>query len=217
MKPRKPFIPPKWWLNPLPVHNYEADDLPILAKRLQSLSARLQYQISQALLAENFDVTGNGPFTIWNCKEMRKHLEGWSETSAGLGKGSLQRTDSSHDRSGIYVFVANYPKRDAFRPFYVGISRNICARLRQHLRGKTHHDASLLYAMLRGEPVSDVPTHLSRKDVPMTDAHATEVRAWLRRQKVAILPISCPVERYALEMHAAIAFQTGRWNAFETH
>jgi hypothetical protein len=53
----------------------------------------------------------------------------------------LARFGRTADCSGCYVLLE---KGD---PFYVGISRKVASRLSQHVKGKTHFDASLAYAM----------------------------------------------------------------------
>jgi len=210
------FIPPNSWLELNPVHNYLADDLPPLSGRLETIFIRLQRQIENALPAALFDKDGDGPVTLWKGEALECHLKDWREADACRENVDANQP-ASKDRAGIYVFAACVPNNGGNQPFYVGISRNLCTRLRQHLRGKSHNDSSLLYAMIRGEPVSEAGVRKSRKDVSMTDHYADNVRAWLKSQRVALLPIACPVERYLLELYAAIRLQTGKWNAFETH
>src|SRR5438046_2019519 len=60
----------------------------------------------------------------------------------GFGvKAILSRLGRNTDFSGCYVLL-----REG-KPFYVGISRTVVQRLRQHVTGKTHFDASLAYLM----------------------------------------------------------------------
>jgi hypothetical protein len=54
---------------------------------------------------------------------------------------ALRHMGRKNDFSGCYCLI------EPWEPFYVGISRNVAARLNQHYRGKTHFDASLAYAM----------------------------------------------------------------------
>src|SRR5713101_6657837 len=68
------------------------------------------------------------------------------------------------DFSGCYVFL------EAARPIYVGISRKVLARIRQHLCGKTHFDASLAYRMAK----ASMPTRLQR-DEGMLDSSFKKV------------------------------------------
>src|ERR1700732_338904 len=65
---------------------------------------------------------------------------------AGLGiKGVLSNLGRTEDLSGCYVLIHDR------RPFYVGISRSLIQRLRQHLTGRTHYDASLAYMMAKSK------------------------------------------------------------------
>ena len=58
------------------------------------------------------------------------------------GPASIARRLGLHgDFGGCYVLL------EGARPIYVGISRKVLSRLRQHFRGKTHFDASLVYAV----------------------------------------------------------------------
>jgi hypothetical protein len=62
--------------------------------------------------------------------------------TAGAGvKSILRRLGRTIDFSGCYIFTRGK------KPFYVGISRGVIGRLRQHGTGKTHFDASLAYRM----------------------------------------------------------------------
>src|ERR1035441_1329654 len=60
----------------------------------------------------------------------------------GFGvKSIVANLRRSADFSGCYVLL-----REG-KPFYVGISRTVIQRLRQHVTGKNHFDASLAYQM----------------------------------------------------------------------
>jgi hypothetical protein len=113
------------------------------------------------------------------------------------------------DFSGCYVLIAR-------RPIYVGISRRVFARLRQHVTGTTHFDASLAYRMA----AHTKPHQLSRGDA-MKDRTFFKVfevkRAYLRRLRVATLAIEDPVELYLFEVYAALTLGTTKWNTFRTH
>lgn len=66
----------------------------------------------------------------------------------GEGKGVsaiLRAMGQKEVFSGAYLFLRNR------KPIYVGISRNVAARLRSHLRGRSHFDASLAYMMAKGK------------------------------------------------------------------
>jgi hypothetical protein len=62
------------------------------------------------------------------------------------GRGVVAITEQLNlesDFSGCYVLL------DGTQPIYVGISRSVLNRLRQHLLGKDHFGASLAFAMAR--------------------------------------------------------------------
>jgi GIY-YIG catalytic domain-containing protein len=62
--------------------------------------------------------------------------------TTGMGiKGVLTKLGRTEDFSGCYALL-----REG-KPFYVGISRTLVQRLRQHLTGSSHFDASLAYQM----------------------------------------------------------------------
>jgi GIY-YIG catalytic domain len=69
----------------------------------------------------------------------------------GVGvKTILSRLRRSGDFSGCYVLL-----REG-KPFYVGISRTVVQRLRQHVTGNTHFDASLAYLMATAKTGHDM-------------------------------------------------------------
>ena len=60
----------------------------------------------------------------------------------GIGpKAILDRLARSEDFPGCYVMMRGRS------PVYVGISRVVVHRLIQHVKGRTHYDASLAYRM----------------------------------------------------------------------
>ena len=116
----------------------------------------------------------------------------------------------SRDFSGCYVLL------EEERPVYVGISRKVLGRLRQHLRGKTHFDASLAYAVAqRRYPIdghrSTVMEH------PEFQSAFAEAKAYLRGLRVAFVEIDNPLELYLFEAYAAMQLGTYEWNTFRTH
>jgi GIY-YIG catalytic domain-containing protein len=136
--------------------------------------------------ASLFAVPGNGPISIAR---------------------SLERKS---DFSGCYVLIENS------KPIYVGISRSVLARLRQHFTGKTHFDASLAYAIAKRRR----PTEGKRSEVMNTpefkEAFAS-AQSNLRSVQVSFVQIENPLELYLFEAFAAIELGTHEWNTFRTH
>jgi GIY-YIG catalytic domain len=114
------------------------------------------------------------------------------------------------DFSGCYVLV----EKD--EPIYVGISRSVLSRLRQHFTGKTHFDASLVYAIAQRR----LPTIGKRAEAMASALFQKEfaaAQAYLRTLQVAFVEIQNPLELYVFEAYAAMELRTHVWNTFRTH
>lgn len=113
------------------------------------------------------------------------------------------------DFSGCYVLLER-------EPAYVGISRGVFKRLREHVTGTTHFTATLAYRMAAEEH----PFEGSRSEA-MADAAFRAVfeakRAYVRTMRVAAVQIDNPVELYLFEVFAALELKTKTWNTFRTH
>lgn len=131
--------------------------------------------------------------------------------SPGVGiKAMLKRLRRDRDFSGCYVLI-----RDS-KPFYVGISRGVVGRLRQHGRGSTHFDASLAYRM-----ACEKEPHGNTRDEAMKNPKFRQAfdaaQALLRNSSVAFVEISNPLELYLFEAYCAMELDTCEWNTFRTH
>jgi hypothetical protein len=134
-----------------------------------------------------------------------------SFSSDGFGvKSILKQLERTRDFSGCYVLL-----RDA-RPFYVGISRGVIQRLRQHVKGKTHFDASLAYLMATEKTGHTMKRADAMKDPEFLRAFL-EAQALLRNCSVAFIEIDNPLELYLFEAYCAMELDTFEWNTFRTH
>jgi len=129
----------------------------------------------------------------------------------GFGvKAILSELRRSSDFSGCYVLL-----REG-KAFYVGISRTVVQRLRQHVTGKTHYDASLAYQM-----ATEKTGHkMKRADAMQDEAVRTafsQAKALLRDCSVAFIEIDNPLELYLFEAYCAMELDTCEWNTFRTH
>lgn len=114
------------------------------------------------------------------------------------------------DFSGCYVLIEDS------KPIYVGISRRVLARLRQHFTGKTHFDASLAYAIAQQRR----PTKGKRSEVmktPEFNEVFAAAQSDLRSVQVSFVQIENPLELHLFEAFAAIELCTHEWNTFRTH
>ncbi|MDO7846285.1 hypothetical protein Q5H92_07955 [Hymenobacter sp. M29] len=115
------------------------------------------------------------------------------------------------DFSGCYVL------QDGRTPIYVGISRGVLNRLRQHMLGKDHFSASLAYAMAKKD---HQPTEKTRKLVMGAtnfDLAFQKSQTYLRSLSIGAVEINNPLELYVFEAYAAMALGTAEWNTFRTH
>lgn len=129
----------------------------------------------------------------------------------GVGVRTLLRgAGRSEDFPGCYVMM------NAGRPVYVGISRKVFARLRQHVWADTHNSATLAYrmaatrtghAMTRGDAMND----------PEFRREFDRARDEIRSFSVSYVEIDNPLVLHIFEPYAALELGTGEWNTFETH
>lgn len=129
----------------------------------------------------------------------------------GIGVASIAREMSkAGDFSGSYVVLEQH------LPIYVGISRGVISRLRQHTAGKTHFDASLAYRMARACSDSTMPRSVAMKH-PEFHGHFETCRNKLNTFDVAVIEIRNDLEMYLFEAYCAMEFNTCAWNTFRTH
>ena len=130
---------------------------------------------------------------------------------SGVGvKTIAKRIGEPDDFSGCYVFVKNTS------PFYVGISRGVIARVRQHVRGTTHSDASLAYNLAKRNATHKVTRTAAMKTRTFAQAFK-EAKQFLTGCKVAFVKIENPLKLYLFEAYCAMELNTFECNTFRTH
>jgi hypothetical protein len=102
------------------------------------------------------------------------------------------------------------------RPFYVGISKKVIERIRQHLRGRSHYEATLAYriAERRSQTKRRRAENMGLRSFRRSFA---KERRRLAGARVAFIEVPEPLELYLFEVYAAMKLGTGRWNSFDTH
>ena len=129
----------------------------------------------------------------------------------GVGVAALSRKfNHNSDFGGCYVLI------DGTHPIYVGISRNVLQRLRQHVRGTSHFDATLAYGIATAKQ-----RHKMTRTEAMAnkDFHAvfTESQHYIKALSVAFIEITNPLELHLFEAFCAMELDTSKWNTFKTH
>jgi hypothetical protein len=149
-------------------------------------------------------------------KQMKKPVNASLFAEAGKGPRTIARELSlPGDFAGCYVFL------DRSEPIYVGISRKVLARVRQHLLGKSHFDASLAYRMAtRQFRRKNAISRLQRGQAMQNSGFKRvfdDCKSELRGLQVAYIPIKNDLELYLFEAFCAMEFDTCKWNTFRTH
>lgn len=129
----------------------------------------------------------------------------------GIGVRTLLRDEGrSDDFPGCYVMM------DGGRPIYVGISRKVFTRLRQHVLADTHNSATLAYRM-----AASWTGHSMRRQEAMEDpefkSEFCRARELIRALDVVYIEIDNSLVLHVFEPYAALELGTGEWNTFETH
>lgn len=94
------------------------------------------------------------------------------------------------------------------------------ARLRQHVFGKTHLEASLAFRIAMSRHADETIARLTRSEAmedPLFGTSFAEAQAYLRSLDVAAIAIENPLELYVFEAYCALELDTHQWNSFETH
>jgi hypothetical protein len=117
---------------------------------------------------------------------------------------------------GIYLFSENR------RPVYVGQSRKLQTRLRQHAsdRGR-ENDASFAFNIAKREAalaaVDIKRTRAVLQDAPDFVPHFEAARARVAAMDVQFIELADPVTRTLFEVYASVALDTAEFNSWETH
>ena len=129
----------------------------------------------------------------------------------GIGpRGILDYLGLSKDFAGCYLLI------EKTSPIYVGISRSVVQRLAQHVKGRTHYDATLAYRI-----ASENRKHQLQRDAAMKDPvfknEFKKAKDYLKSLNVAFIEIQNNLELYLFEVYCAMELKTSKWNTFRTH
>lgn len=116
---------------------------------------------------------------------------------------------------GVYLFSDR-------EPVYVGQTRNLNARLRNHTGAKaTENQASFAFLVGKVEAeAAGIDLSRTRETLeadPDFSEHFRKAKERVARMNVRWTELDGPVERALFEMYAALALDTVAFNSFETH
>ena len=117
---------------------------------------------------------------------------------------------------GIYLFS------DADGPIYVGQTRSLQTRLKQHTGATSRSEnASFAFNVAKREAASaGVDVKRFRKTLEADPAfvpHFSRARTTVANMRVQFIEMDEPITRYLFELYAALALGTTEFNTFETH
>lgn len=121
----------------------------------------------------------------------------------GVGPVTLQhRLGLDSDPGGCYVLI------DEGKPVYVGISRAVINRLREHVLGSDHYAATLAYRIAASFYPHGMTASQAMQDSDFR-IRFQEARRYLIGLGVAFVEIANPLELYLFEPYCAMELETG--------
>ena len=133
------------------------------------------------------------------------------------GKGDkrlIEELNLQKDFKGCYVMF----EKD--KAVYVGISKCVIRRLKQHVCGNTQSQATLAYSIARREFKKEFPDKLTRDKAMETSGFIDLFNSAKERiglMQVIFVEIEHPLVLNIFEPYCAMKYKTGEWNLFETH
>lgn len=117
----------------------------------------------------------------------------------------------NNEFKGLYIFGEEID--DKIIPVYVGISRSVFRRLKQHAWGKKHNECTLAYLKTKYQFESEGKQFYR---IISTEEDMLPAKLLIRNFKVVLVNIENDYELYFLEVALAGIFKT-KWNSFKTH
>ena len=117
---------------------------------------------------------------------------------------------------GIYVFYEDG------RPVYVGRSRNLERRLKEHgNQSSTHYSSSFAFNMAKNDAVKKgVDINRTRKQLdedPAFNKLFSEAKTRVSNMGVRVIAIDDAIVQTLFEVYASVALDTREYNYFDTH
>jgi len=147
-----------------------------------------------------------GVATNGKIKRIKKEFD-----ELGYAANEPHNIEKPNEFKGLYIFGKE--EDGSVIPVYVGISRTIFRRLRQHGWGKNHNQCSLAYLKTRHKWEKEGKK--SNRSTITSDDMVT-AKETIQTYKVVLWPVSEDYNLYFLEVALAGKFKT-KWNSFRTH
>ena len=135
--------------------------------------------------------------------------------SLGYSPNTYLKTKSknitNNEFKGLYIFGDEIDGE--IIPVYVGISRSVFRRLKQHAWGKKHNECSLAYLKSKHQ------FEIEKKEISratITNDDMLPAKTIIQNYKVVLVEVQNDYDLYFLEVALAGIFRT-KWNSFKTH
>jgi predicted GIY-YIG superfamily endonuclease len=183
--------------------NHYPESIPaLIAKADQSLEillSRLNHP-NCLTLGELYQQAPNGK--VYRQSHLFEELGYMPNTKSG------ENNRTNNEIQGLYVFGECVDGKVV--PVYIGISRAVFRRLRQHGWGKLHNEATFAYRMA----ATDLKHKTGRTTLASTEIEKQQ--KIIKTYKVAILQEEHDYDMYFMEVYFAGKLKTP-WNSFRTH
>lgn len=124
---------------------------------------------------------------------------------------SNNKSTEDNEFKGLYIFGEEVNCK--IIPVYIGISRTVFRRLKQHAWGKKHNECTLAYLKTK-EKGKNENIEIGRSTV--TNEDMLPAKEIIQNYKVVLVPEKNDYDLYFLEVALAGKFKT-KWNSFRTH
>lgn len=120
-----------------------------------------------------------------------------------------EKVKNQNELQGLYVF-GELDEENKIIPIYVGISRTVFRRLRQHVWGNKDNEATFAYLKAK--------TRLDHKDkrVKMDVNEFKLEQAKIKNYRLVVIPETKHYDLYFMEVYIAGRLKS-YWNSFKTH
>ena len=150
--------------------------------------------------------------------EFKKYVEQLPDLLDQLFKLPLRPLDNIRElpTKGIYVFY------EGDKPVYVGRSKNLKRRLKEHgNQGSTHYSSSFAFNIAKKEADKrGIDINRTRKQLAEDLAFNnlfSRAKARVSSMSVRVIPIDDPIVQTLFEVYASVALDTREYNYFDTH
>ena len=130
-----------------------------------------------------------------------------------LNSRTNQKYKNNNELSGLYIF---FDKNNI--PVYVGISRTIFRRMRQHFLSNKHNQSSLVYLIAKEQYAKENDEYYTgnRNNFPFKDYNQKIQSKMINEWKIQLIPEIDNYKIYLKEIYIA-CYEKIYWNTFVTH